>query len=130
MAGTLPPAVGTELPTPRRAARGAEDQVTRTRSSPMNRAATLKLTTPSDREIVMTRVITISRSEGVVSFNVAARFIGELLVLVTWSSAPRAARRGVGSSVPTAGGRDRKSTRLNSSHLVISYAVFCLKKKK
>src|SRR3989454_8321953 len=29
---------------------------------------------------------------------------------------------------PTA--QDRKSTRLNSSHLVISYAVFCLKKKK
>src|SRR5205807_6838989 len=28
------------------------------------------------------------------------------------------------------GKRDRKSTRLNSSHLVISYAVFCLKKKK
>src|SRR5256885_2464501 len=27
-------------------------------------------------------------------------------------------------------GSDRKSTRLNSSHLVISYAVFCLKKKK
>src|SRR2546426_3551681 len=27
------------------------------------------------------------------------------------------------------GRRDRKSTRLNSSHLVISYAVFCLKKK-
>src|SRR2546426_3025952 len=31
------------------------------------------------------------------------------------------ARRGI---------QDRKSTRLNSSHLVISYAVFCLKKKK
>src|SRR2546426_5313113 len=28
------------------------------------------------------------------------------------------------------GDADRKSTRLNSSHLVISYAVFCLKKKK
>src|SRR5690625_7548022 len=28
------------------------------------------------------------------------------------------------------GGRDRKSTRLNSSHVAISYAVFCLKKKK
>src|SRR2546426_6583323 len=28
------------------------------------------------------------------------------------------------------GNSDRKSTRLNSSHLVISYAVFCLKKKK
>src|SRR5690242_12700205 len=30
----------------------------------------------------------------------------------------------------TAGSRDRKSTRLNSSHMSISYAVFCLKKKK
>src|SRR5256885_4987656 len=30
---------------------------------------------------------------------------------------------------PEEGPRDRKSTRLNSSHLVISYAVFCLKKK-
>src|SRR5260221_8147160 len=29
-----------------------------------------------------------------------------------------------------ADGEDRKSTRLNSSHTVISYAVFCLKKKK
>src|SRR6266508_6961141 len=28
------------------------------------------------------------------------------------------------------GSRDRKSTRLNSSHVAISYAVFCLKKKK
>src|SRR5256885_4784498 len=33
---------------------------------------------------------------------------------------------GFGNRSPT----DRKSTRLNSSHLVISYAVFCLKKKK
>src|SRR2546426_11889462 len=31
---------------------------------------------------------------------------------------------------PEAASKDRKSTRLNSSHLVISYAVFCLKKKK
>src|SRR5690242_20979375 len=30
----------------------------------------------------------------------------------------------------TAGVEDRKSTRLNSSHMSISYAVFCLKKKK
>src|SRR2546426_6610099 len=41
------------------------------------------------------------------------------------SSAARAA-----ASVGNLSGRDRKSTRLNSSHLVISYAVFCLKKKK
>src|SRR5205807_2973933 len=35
----------------------------------------------------------------------------------------------VPGSMPSSSG-DRKSTRLNSSHLVISYAVFCLKKKK
>src|SRR5256885_12457606 len=34
-----------------------------------------------------------------------------------------------GSTAATYGPSDRKSTRLNSSHLVISYAVFCLKKK-
>src|SRR5438132_6730550 len=32
--------------------------------------------------------------------------------------------------IPDAVDADRKSTRLNSSHTVISYAVFCLKKKK
>src|SRR2546426_1904118 len=36
----------------------------------------------------------------------------------------------VGSFATLIVGADRKSTRLNSSHLVISYAVFCLKKKK
>src|SRR5256885_7554333 len=36
-------------------------------------------------------------------------------------------KRHTGVLLPAA---DRKSTRLNSSHLVISYAVFCLKKKK
>src|SRR3989454_2482995 len=42
-----------------------------------------------------------------------------------WKGTPRTrARR---ARPPTT--RDRKSTRLNSSHLVISYAVFCLKKK-
>src|SRR2546426_5168667 len=35
----------------------------------------------------------------------------------------------VGDALQAVLARDRKSTRLNSSHLVISYAVFCLKKK-
>src|SRR5438132_7975093 len=35
-----------------------------------------------------------------------------------------------GHAPPEPAARDRKSTRLNSSHTVISYAVFCLKKKK
>src|SRR3712207_7995763 len=43
-----------------------------------------------------------------------------------------AARRGTGAGGGAGGPRqpDRKSTRLNSSHANISYAVFCLKKKK
>src|SRR2546426_8093315 len=36
----------------------------------------------------------------------------------------------IGCAGPSRRSKDRKSTRLNSSHLVISYAVFCLKKKK
>src|SRR2546426_9245089 len=39
-------------------------------------------------------------------------------------------RRAMDHLAPPADITDRKSTRLNSSHLVISYAVFCLKKKK
>src|SRR5256885_3095135 len=43
---------------------------------------------------------------------------------------PRVQRRPVHFRVVLQVELDRKSTRLNSSHLVISYAVFCLKKKK
>src|SRR2546429_4101399 len=43
------------------------------------------------------------------------------------SPAPRGRRVSAGGPVPHT---DRKSTRLNSSHGYISYAVFCLKKKK
>src|SRR5947209_9409595 len=44
----------------------------------------------------------------------------------------RASLRDLRAGAPRPGqrGRDRKSTRLNSSHANISYAVFCLKKKK
>src|SRR2546426_1216732 len=45
-------------------------------------------------------------------------------VLTSWPLAPCEGPTGIAYD------RDRKSTRLNSSHLVISYAVFCLKKKK
>src|SRR5690606_36335881 len=43
---------------------------------------------------------------------------------------PQARRRPRGFWVRSSGPRDRKSTRLNSSHVKISYAVFCLKKKR
>src|SRR5256885_5361130 len=49
---------------------------------------------------------------------------GELVNLVHAAHAAGAGGPGAGGM-----GGDRKSTRLNSSHLVISYAVFCLKKK-
>src|SRR5436190_18431124 len=49
----------------------------------------------------------------------------------SWTAArwPRRSRRSTGQPGSSCS-RDRKSTRLNSSHTVISYAVFCLKKKK
>src|SRR5690349_22393832 len=46
-----------------------------------------------------------------------------------WNSR-RSADRSRPSSATSSPARDRKSTRLNSSHVEISYAVFCLKKKK
>src|SRR5207248_9324409 len=45
------------------------------------------------------------------------------------ASGTAAAATDAGAAVPLAASRDRKSTRLNSSHRTISYAVFCLKKK-
>src|SRR2546426_4767667 len=55
-----------------------------------------------------------------------------------WTSATSGGRAVAGlarglerfDTLPAAPAADRKSTRLNSSHLVISYGVFCLKKKK
>src|SRR5215216_7589526 len=46
------------------------------------------------------------------------------------SRRPRRARPASGSRPRRRPRTDRKSTRLNSSHQIISYAVFCLKKKK
>src|SRR5256885_11671143 len=70
---------------------------------------------------------TLFRSGAVASFDLPAALGGEsgpapLLFLLVQARAEHA--HGFGAIL------DRKSTRLNSSHLVISYAVFCLKKKK
>src|SRR2546422_6686176 len=53
----------------------------------------------------------------------------QALISVVERGTARGAGR-FGGSVAIAGKTDRKSTRLNSSHGYISYAVFCLKKKK
>src|SRR5207249_8412126 len=54
-----------------------------------------------------------------------AKAIGHEYIVVPWI--PAEARKTLDDDVFVA---DRKSTRLNSSHVSISYAVFCLKKKK
>src|SRR5438045_8114880 len=48
----------------------------------------------------------------------------------TRAASPRISGATSARSLSSRWSRDRKSTRLNSSHLGISYAVFCLKKKK
>src|SRR3712207_8509620 len=76
---------------------------------------------------------TLFRSGG----NFGDRFSVDRVIRAPMRPAP-ASRSGDGrmSEAPvwrvgtTEAGRDRKSTRLNSSHANISYAVFCLKKKK
>src|SRR5256885_9251817 len=63
--------------------------------------------------------------------HVHVHVAGDRAVIV-WRSSRRADPVGgrIARAVARVGGhQDRKSTRLNSSHLVISYAVFCLKKK-
>src|SRR6266480_6462799 len=48
----------------------------------------------------------------------------------SWVALEKCIRQTITSSSVTQTWLDRKSTRLNSSHMSISYAVFCLKKKK
>src|SRR5256885_9625636 len=57
--------------------------------------------------------------------NIFSHSVSSLLTLLIVSSDVQKLFSLIRSHMP-----DRKSTRLNSSHLVISYAVFCLKKKK
>src|SRR5687768_17750411 len=84
---------------------------------------------------------TLFRSYGVLAYSVAQRTheIGVRMALgarpptVIWMVLRRTLWLGAaGIALGTAGAAftDRKSTRLNSSHGYISYAVFCLKKKK
>src|SRR2546421_9253440 len=67
--------------------------------------------------------------------NLATRILSkQILIAVGFFELPRklptAMARWGGTAWYLLGSQDRKSTRLNSSHDQISYAVFCLKKKK
>src|SRR2546422_4824928 len=62
--------------------------------------------------------------------HAAVRLLGEARRKRANPAAPHRRRRVSHGGGPRLQARDRKSTRLNSSHGYISYAVFCLKKKK
>src|SRR5260221_4281931 len=72
----------------------------------------------------------------VCSFNLATnerrkdRATGENNDITTWFRVTLWGRQAEVAAQYLTRGKDRKSTRLNSSHTVISYAVFCLQKKK
>src|SRR3712207_7866337 len=70
---------------------------------------------------------TLFRSDFAVGF-----FTGSVLSVGLYTAAfvCEAVRSGINAVSPGQAEADRKSTRLNSSHANISYAVFCLKKKK
>src|SRR5688572_32027925 len=63
-------------------------------------------------------------------FRSARLLIDTLAVLAAWSLQTYVAQLRDPDRVPLGIAQDRKSTRLNSSHSQISYAVFCLKKKR
>src|SRR2546426_8151491 len=71
-----------------------------------------------------TEIYTLSLHDALPIYDAFAAEGIEVRVIADGAAGVRADARGAEMV------RDRKSTRLNSSHLVISYAVFCLKKKK
>src|SRR5256885_9872251 len=74
---------------------------------------------PGTEKAAMAATGTILPSDPYVDFNALTAKINDI--------APQAQQ--LLKTLNDRAGEDRKSTRLNSSHLVISYAVFCLKKK-
>src|SRR5690242_20997522 len=72
-----------------------------------------------------TEIYTLSLHDAL-PISLRARARGDPATCALQRSGNAAPRRTPGGNSPT----DRKSTRLNSSHMSISYAVFCLKKKK
>src|SRR5256885_16291167 len=73
-----------------------------------------------------TEIYTLSLHDALPIYGVARGAIFHAQVRLRCAEVPGRLR----PQVPPWPDADRKSTRLNSSHLVISYAVFCLKKKK
>ena len=94
-------------------------------------AACSVLQTPDDFRRLTEAVLDVSAANGVIYAEIflSPDFCGGG-DLGAWKEFLAAISEGAENSKTKHGVEDRKSTRLNSSHVVISYAVFCLKKKK
>src|SRR5688572_11865758 len=93
------------------------------------RAGWLKGKPDTDKPLdgaVLAMIFEKSSTRTRVSFDLAIRQLGGSAVILETGSS----QLGRGETIADTARVDRKSTRLNSSHSQISYAVFCLKKKK
>src|SRR5438477_7622661 len=82
------------------------------------------------RDTATTEIYTLSLHDALPICRAAGGSEGARCRVQSYGCAPILREPGIGLSVNVAQVLDRKSTRLNSSHMSISYAVFCLKKKK
>ena len=83
------------------------------------------VTTPTDFEEPS---VSVTSFKPKISTNISPQF--EIVLHVTNPNREPLQLEGMSYTIQLEGIKDRKSTRLNSSHQIISYAVFCLKKKK
>ena len=74
------------------------------------------------------KAVMITGGAGFIGAHLAQRLVAEGAVVWIVDNLERGSEENLGSARDSI--EDRKSTRLNSSHKPISYAVFCLKKKK
>src|SRR5439155_27107536 len=89
-------------------------------SFPTRRSSDLNARCKTENPCVFSNPSPLCKSGIYVSWRAACRFAPSKKISLRFFPAGCASRSS----------RDRKSTRLNSSHVAISYAVFCLKKKK
>src|SRR5256886_17707633 len=107
---------------------------TRRRTSPIRRRPLGTPVPPPARRVCMPEIVTLTTHRrgflGRIAAGAAALGLGGLVAPLAAAAEPRSARAVSANPEFEAWLKDRKSTRLNSSHSQISYAVFCLKKKK